>query len=208
MGRPVPRRPGGRGAEVLFLAARKNRNGDRPYSDGRLRDLLGELARRLDVRDAAGGGLVDFQRTHRFRHTRATRLPLVSHLSLTQRTPGAADTRPLLDCAHAVKRGLRTGFRLSLTRRGASGPVSQGRAGPPGLRGMSVLNDRVPGTSASSSDAARWGPGGLAGLLNGVLAGLGGLYVSTGSVAITVLGSLTLIILAGLLLLSGLDSRQ
>jgi len=59
--------------KYLFLAARKNRNGDRPYSDGRLRDLLGELARRLDVRDAAGV-LVDFQRTHRFRHTRATSL--------------------------------------------------------------------------------------------------------------------------------------
>lgn len=59
--------------KYLFLAARKNRNGDRPYSDGRLRDLLGELARRIDVRDAAGA-LVDFQRTHRFRHTRATSL--------------------------------------------------------------------------------------------------------------------------------------
>ena len=59
--------------KYLFLAARKNRNGDRPYSDGRLRDLLGELARQLDVRDATGA-LVDFQRTHRFRHTRATSL--------------------------------------------------------------------------------------------------------------------------------------
>src|SRR5262249_10873640 len=38
----------------LFLAARNNRNGDRPYSPGRLRDLLAQLARRLDVRDAAG----------------------------------------------------------------------------------------------------------------------------------------------------------
>ena len=59
--------------KYLFLAARKNRNGDRPYSDGRLRDLLGELARRLDIRDATGA-LVDFQRTHRFRHTKATSL--------------------------------------------------------------------------------------------------------------------------------------
>jgi integrase len=59
--------------KYLFLAARKNRNGDRPYSGGRLRDLLGELACRLDVRDATGA-LVDFQRTHRFRHTRATSL--------------------------------------------------------------------------------------------------------------------------------------
>jgi hypothetical protein len=50
-----------------------NRNGDRPYSSGRLRDLLSELARRLDVRDATGA-LVDFNRTHRFRHTVATSL--------------------------------------------------------------------------------------------------------------------------------------
>jgi integrase len=59
--------------KYLFLAARRNRNADRPYSCGRLRDLLGELARRLDVRDSTGA-LVDFQRTHRFRHTKATTL--------------------------------------------------------------------------------------------------------------------------------------
>jgi integrase len=62
-----------RAPKYLFLAARKNRNADRPYSCGRLRDLLGELARRLDVRDSVGT-LVDFQRTHRFRHTKATGL--------------------------------------------------------------------------------------------------------------------------------------
>ena len=59
--------------KYLFLAARNNRNGDRPYSPGRLRDLLAQLARRLDVRDAAGA-VVDFNRTHRFRHTKATSL--------------------------------------------------------------------------------------------------------------------------------------
>jgi integrase len=63
----------GRTPKYLFLAALMNRNGDRPYSGGRLRDLLTELARRLDVRDAAGA-LVDFNRTHRFRHTVATSL--------------------------------------------------------------------------------------------------------------------------------------
>jgi integrase len=59
--------------KYLFLAARNNRHGDRPYSAGRLRDLLAQLARRLDVRDAAGA-VVDFHRTHRFRHTKATSL--------------------------------------------------------------------------------------------------------------------------------------
>jgi hypothetical protein len=57
--------------KYLFVAARKNRNGDRPYSDRRLRERVGELARRLDIRDSTGA-LVDFQRTHRFRHTKAT----------------------------------------------------------------------------------------------------------------------------------------
>src|SRR6266536_106190 len=63
----------GKTPKYLFLAALMNRNGDRPYSGGRLRDLLSQLARRLDVRDATGA-LVDFNRTHRFRHTVATSL--------------------------------------------------------------------------------------------------------------------------------------
>ena len=50
-----------------------NRNGDRPYPGGTLHARLSELARRLDVRDSAGA-LVDFNRTHRFRHTVATNL--------------------------------------------------------------------------------------------------------------------------------------
>lgn len=51
-----------------------NRNGDRPYSGNTLRNLLTDLAVRLDVRDSTGA-LVDFNRTHRFRHTVATGLP-------------------------------------------------------------------------------------------------------------------------------------
>ena len=59
--------------KYLFLAAHMNRNGDRPYSDRTLRGLLTRLAARLGVRDDAGA-LVDFNRTHRFRHTAATSL--------------------------------------------------------------------------------------------------------------------------------------
>jgi integrase len=68
----------GRGApgtapKYLFLATQMNRNGDRPYSDRTLRSLLTKLAIRLDVRDSTGS-VVDFNRTHRFRHTVATSL--------------------------------------------------------------------------------------------------------------------------------------
>ena len=59
--------------KYLFLAARNNRNGDRPYSPSRLRALLAQLAARLGVRDSTGA-IVDFNRTHRFRHTKATSL--------------------------------------------------------------------------------------------------------------------------------------
>ena len=59
--------------QYLFLAAQMNRNGDRPYSGNTLRNLLTDLAVRLDVRDSTGA-LVDFNRTHRFRHTVATGL--------------------------------------------------------------------------------------------------------------------------------------
>jgi hypothetical protein len=59
--------------KYLFLAARNNRNGDRAYSPSRLRALLAQLAARLDVHDSTGA-VVDFQRTHRFRHTKATSL--------------------------------------------------------------------------------------------------------------------------------------
>jgi integrase len=59
--------------KYLFLASLKNRHGDKCYSHHTLRRHLSVLARRLGIRDAAGR-LVDFNRTHRFRHTRATSL--------------------------------------------------------------------------------------------------------------------------------------
>jgi integrase len=61
----------GKTPKYLFLATQMNRNGDRPYTDGSLRSLLTKLAARLDVRDSTGA-VVDFNRTHRFRHTVAT----------------------------------------------------------------------------------------------------------------------------------------
>jgi len=60
-------------ARYLFLGLLFNRNADRPYVSATLHRALTELARRLDIRDGASR-LVDFQRTHRFRHTRATNL--------------------------------------------------------------------------------------------------------------------------------------
>ena len=57
----------------LFLGLLFNRNADRPYVSATLHRVLTELARRLDIRDSAGRP-VDFRRTHRFRHTRATSL--------------------------------------------------------------------------------------------------------------------------------------
>jgi integrase len=59
--------------KYLFLAPVMNRNGERPYADRSLRQLLTKLAARLDVRDSTGA-LIDFNRTHRFRHTVATKL--------------------------------------------------------------------------------------------------------------------------------------
>ena len=63
----------GRIPKYLFLAEKMNRHGDRPYPGQRLRDRLNALAARLDIRDAAGRP-VDFNRTHRFRHTKGTTL--------------------------------------------------------------------------------------------------------------------------------------
>lgn len=57
----------------LFLAAKMNRRADRHYPYERINTLLDEFARRLDIRDSTGR-LVDFNRTHRFRHTKATQL--------------------------------------------------------------------------------------------------------------------------------------
>jgi integrase len=57
----------------LFLARQSNQDGARPYSANTLHGLLSRLAAQLDLRDSTGR-LVDFQRTHRFRHTKATEL--------------------------------------------------------------------------------------------------------------------------------------
>lgn len=63
----------GKTPKYLFLAARMNRNGDRPYSDSQLTEMLTRLGGKLGITDGAGRP-VDFRRTHRFRHTRATSL--------------------------------------------------------------------------------------------------------------------------------------
>jgi len=57
----------------LFVAWQANRLGRQPYSAHTLRDRLHALASELQIRDQHGR-LVDFQRTHRMRHTRATEL--------------------------------------------------------------------------------------------------------------------------------------
>lgn len=66
-------RRAGRSSRYLFLGLLFNRNADRPYVAATRHKALTELARRLDIRDGAGG-LVDFRRTHRFRHTKTTSL--------------------------------------------------------------------------------------------------------------------------------------
>ena len=60
-------------ARYLFVAWQSNRNGTQPYSAHTLRERLLGLANELAIRDSHGR-LVDFQRTHRMRHTRATEL--------------------------------------------------------------------------------------------------------------------------------------
>ncbi len=64
--------PGAR-PRYLFLGLLFNRNADRPYVSATLHKTVTELAQRLNLRDATGR-LVDFQRTHRFRHSKATSL--------------------------------------------------------------------------------------------------------------------------------------
>jgi integrase len=61
------------GPRYLFIAWQSNRLGAQPYSANTLRTLLRGLASELQIRDSHGR-LVDFQRTHRMRHTRATEL--------------------------------------------------------------------------------------------------------------------------------------
>ena len=57
----------------LFLAWQANTTGARHYRANTLNGLLTQLAAALQVTDATGA-LVDFQRTHRMRHTKATDL--------------------------------------------------------------------------------------------------------------------------------------
>src|SRR5216683_1798705 len=57
----------------LFLAWQANTAGQRHYRANTLNGLLTQLAAALQVTDAAGAP-VDFQRTHRMRHTKATDL--------------------------------------------------------------------------------------------------------------------------------------
>ncbi|MFE3645661.1 tyrosine-type recombinase/integrase [Streptomyces sp. NPDC059169] len=68
-----PRWAAGSSPKYLFLAHKMNRNADRHYPVERIHQTLSEFARRLGIRDSAGR-LVDFNRTHRFRHTKATSL--------------------------------------------------------------------------------------------------------------------------------------
>ncbi len=79
--------PGAR-PRYLFLGLLFNRNADRPYVSATLHRALTKLARRLDIRDSAGR-LIDFQRTHRFRHTKATSLLNAGvPIHVVQRYPG------------------------------------------------------------------------------------------------------------------------
>jgi integrase len=57
----------------LFLARQANTTGQRHYRANTLNGLLTQLAAELQITDATGT-VVDFQRTHRMRHTKATNL--------------------------------------------------------------------------------------------------------------------------------------
>jgi integrase len=59
--------------KYLFLAPQRNQRGLKPYHSTSLQQRLTRLARELRLTDSAGR-LVDFQRTHRMRHTKATAL--------------------------------------------------------------------------------------------------------------------------------------
>jgi len=65
--------PGAANPPYLFLAWQANTAGARHYRANTLNGLLTHLAAALQVTDATGA-LVDFQRTHRMRHTKATDL--------------------------------------------------------------------------------------------------------------------------------------
>ncbi|WP_239396936.1 tyrosine-type recombinase/integrase [Frankia sp. CiP3] len=57
----------------LFVATKRNQRGLRPYPAHTLHTRLRKLAEAVQIRDSTGR-LVDFQRTHRLRHTKATQL--------------------------------------------------------------------------------------------------------------------------------------
>jgi integrase len=77
----------------LFIRATENRFGTHPYTDGAFQQRLSRLVRRLDLRDDQGRP-IDFRRTHRFRHTRATSLLNVGvPLHVVQRYLGTSRRR-------------------------------------------------------------------------------------------------------------------
>lgn len=59
--------------KYLFLAPQRNQQGLKPYPDGSVQRRLTRLANELQLTDSTGR-VVDFQRTHRLRHTKATAL--------------------------------------------------------------------------------------------------------------------------------------
>lgn len=65
--------PAAPGPPYLFLAWQANTAGARHYRANTLNGLLTQLAAALQITDATGA-MVDFQRTHRMRHTKATDL--------------------------------------------------------------------------------------------------------------------------------------
>ncbi|GAA3263961.1 tyrosine-type recombinase/integrase [Nonomuraea helvata] len=69
----APRWAPGTRPKYLFLAHKMNRHADKPYTVEAIHQKVVDFAQRLDIRDSAGR-LVDFNRTHRFRHTKATSL--------------------------------------------------------------------------------------------------------------------------------------
>ena len=69
----IPAADGDSTRRYLFIRATDNRFGERPYTDGSFQQRLSKLVSRLDLRDDDGRP-IDFRRTHRFRHTRATSL--------------------------------------------------------------------------------------------------------------------------------------
>ncbi|WP_214106265.1 tyrosine-type recombinase/integrase [Acrocarpospora catenulata] len=71
--RLAPRWAPGTTPKYLFLAHKMNRHADKAYVLERVHQGLAKFAQRLDIRDSFGR-LVDFNRTHRFRHTKATSL--------------------------------------------------------------------------------------------------------------------------------------